>query len=119
MSTIRVLALLVPCCIAIGHAIPQQPAAPQPPVERSAKPFVSQLITTWGEQVTPRNAWAEYPRPQLVRDGWQNLNGHWDYAVTPIAERTPPAAWDGRILVPFALESRLGGVQRLLARVCR
>lgn len=116
MSITRVLALalLVPCGIAVGHALPQQAGQPQPPSERPTKPFVSQLITTWGEQVTPRNAWTEHPRPQLVRDGWQNLNGNWDYAITPIAERTPPAAWDGRILVPFSLESRLGGVQRLL-----
>ena len=116
MSITRVLALalLVPCGIAVGHALPQQAGQPQPPSERPTKPFVSQLITTWGEQVTPRNAWTEHPRPQLVRDGWQNLNGNWDYAMTPIAERTPPTAWDGRILVPFSLESRLGGVQRLL-----
>jgi beta-galactosidase len=114
ITRVLALALLVPCGIAVGHALPQQAGQPQPPSERPTKPFVSQLITTWGEQVTPRNAWTEHPRPQLVRDGWQNLNGNWDYAITPIAERTPPAAWDGRILVPFSLESRLGGVQRLL-----
>jgi beta-galactosidase len=96
------------CSIAGGAAL-QQPASP--PI---VKPFVSELITRWGAEVTPQNAWTEYPRPQLVRDDWQNLNGHWDYAITPIVQRTPPPAWDGRILVPFSLESKLGGVQRLL-----
>jgi hypothetical protein len=100
--------------LAVGHAIPQQPAQPQPAVDRPTKPFVSQLITTWGEQVTALASWNQYPRPLLVRDRWYNLNGQWDYAITPIAQRTPPAAWEGRILVPFSIESRLGGVQRLL-----
>ncbi len=75
---------------------------------------MSELITTWGAEVTAQNAWTEYPRPQMVRDDWQNLNGHWDYTITPVGQRTPPPSWDGRILVPFALESKLGGVQRLL-----
>ena len=77
-------------------------------------PYKTALITPWGSEVAPDNAWTEYPRPQLVRENWQNLNGLWDYAVTPIAQQTPPEQWDGQILVPFALESRLGGVQRLL-----
>lgn len=77
-------------------------------------PFKTDLITRWGREVTPDNAWTEYPRPQMVRESWQNLNGLWEYAVTPIEQRDVPERWDGRILVPFALESRLGGVQRLL-----
>ena len=85
-----------------------------PPPKRDARPFRSELITSWGEAVTPDNVWQEYPRPQLVRNGWQNLNGHWDYAITAIEDRGTPAEWAGKILVPFCLESRLGGVQRLL-----
>lgn len=77
-------------------------------------PYRSALITKWGREVTPENAWRDYPRPQLARENWQNLNGLWDYAVTAIAEKSPPAAWNGQILVPFSLESKLGGVQRLL-----
>jgi len=87
-----------------------KPLLPQP--ER--KPFISQLITPWGEQVTEQNVWAEYPRPQLQRQNWQNLNGSWDYALTPVTEQQPPQSWNGRILVPFALESRLGGVQKMV-----
>lgn len=73
------------------------------------------LTTPWGEKVTSANAWRDYPRPQLVRDGWTCLNGDWDYAVTSVTN-TPgrPTAWDGRIRVPFAIESALSGVGRLL-----
>jgi beta-galactosidase len=77
-------------------------------------PYKTELVTRWGREVTAENAWIEYPRPQMVRENWRNLNGPWSYAVTPIAQREQPEAWDGEILVPFALESRLGGVQRLL-----
>ena len=75
----------------------------------------SPLMTTWGEQITPENAWREYPRPQMVRANWTNLNGEWDYAVTSVTN-TPgrPTKWDGKILVPFCLESALSGVGRLL-----
>ena len=73
------------------------------------------LMTTWGEKVTPENAWREYPRPQMVRANWTNLNGQWDYAVTSVTN-TPgrPTTWEGKILVPFAIESKLSGVERLI-----
>ena len=75
----------------------------------------SPLMTTWGEKITPENAWREYPRPQMARANWTNLNGEWDYAVTCVTN-TPgrPTKWDGKILVPFCLESSLSGVGRLL-----
>ncbi len=73
------------------------------------------MTTPWGDKVTAENAWREYPRPQMVRSGWTCLNGQWDYAVTSVTN-TPgrPSAWDGKILVPFALESKLSGVGMLL-----
>ena len=71
------------------------------------------MKTPWGEKVTPENAWREYPRPQMVRDAWTNLNGLWQYAVTKDAAGIP-AKWDGEILVPFVIESSLSGVGRLL-----
>ena len=46
------------------------------------KPADSPLMTRWGKDVTPENAWREYPRPQMVRTEWQCLNGLWDYAIT-------------------------------------
>ncbi len=70
------------------------------------------LMTKWGKQVSAaKTPWPEYPRPQLVRDQWLNLNGLWDYAITP---RTAPRPekWDGQILVPFCAESALSGVGR-------
>ena len=75
----------------------------------------SNMMTPWGEKVTSENAWREYPRPQMVRQGWTCLNGDWDYAVTSVTN-TPgrPEKWDGRIRVPFALEAPLSGVQRFL-----
>ncbi len=72
------------------------------------------MTTTWGERVTADNAWTEYPRPQLERSDWTNLNGNWSYAVTPSESVTTPEKWDGEILVPFCLESYLGGVKREL-----
>ncbi len=96
------------------HLVDAQSLPKLPKPKRSTKPFVSELITKWGEAVTADNAWTEYPRPQLKRGNWTNLNGHWDYAVTPIEQKNKPSKWSGRILVPYALESRLGGVQRLL-----
>ena len=88
------------------------PILPKP--KRSTKPFQSELITQWGEKLTSENAWTEYPRPQMQRANWINLNGHWDYSITPIAQSETPSEWKGKILVPYCLESKLGGVQYLL-----
>ena len=97
----------------VSNAQAQEPTVlPKP--KRNTKPFASELITTWGEKVTPENAWTEYPRPLMERENWTNLNGNWNYAVTPIETSEKPSNWDGQILVPYCLESKLGGVQRLL-----
>ena len=75
------------------------------------------MLTPWGEKVTPENAWRGYPRPQMVRSNWTNLNGKWDYAITDIGKTDArPEKWDGKILVPFALEAPLSGCNgKLLA----
>ncbi|MEW4530408.1 sugar-binding domain-containing protein [Maioricimonas sp. JC845] len=96
------------------HVVDAENVPELPPAQRSTRPFESELITQWGEQVTPENAWTEYPRPQLRRNEWQNLNGQWEYVITSAEERDVPGEWAGEILVPFCLESKLGGVQRLL-----
>lgn len=75
------------------------------------EPAGARLLTRWAGEVEPMNAWPEYPRPQLVREEWQNLNGLWQYAIRPKDEAQPPA-WDGEILVPFPVESALSGVSR-------
>ncbi|EMI43399.1 glycoside hydrolase family 2 [Rhodopirellula sp. SWK7] len=96
------------------HLVDSDHVPDLPEVQRDTKPYQSNLMTKWGEQVTATNAWTQYPRPQLRRDGWQNLNGNWDYAITPISQSETPAQWSGKILVPYCLESKLGGVQYLL-----
>lgn len=74
------------------------------------KPAPTPLMTKWGKQITAdKTPWAEYPRPQLVRKEWANLNGLWDYAIRPKGEKRPEK-WDGKILVPFCAESALSGV---------
>jgi beta-galactosidase/beta-glucuronidase len=77
------------------------------------KPVEGHIMTRWAVQVDPAAPLPEYPRPQMVRPEWQNLNGLWDYAVTA-KDAGPPASFEGKILVPFAIESALSGVQRSL-----
>jgi hypothetical protein len=89
----------------------QVPDLPLPP--EATKPFDSPLMTRWGAEVTADTVWQEYPRPQMRRDDWINLNGHWNYAITKQGAAQPDA-WQGEILVPFCLESKLSGVGRLL-----
>jgi hypothetical protein len=72
-----------------------------------------ELLTRWGRDLDPERVLPEYPRPQLVRDSYLNLNGWWDYALTP-ASCPPPSGYDGRILVPFSPEASLSGVGRQL-----
>lgn len=67
------------------------------------------IATEWGKTVTADNVWQQYPRPMMTRNAWKNLNGEWDYAVLPAGAPTPEK-FDGKILVPFPIESALSGV---------
>lgn len=69
------------------------------------------IKTQWAEKVDPQNPLPEYPRPIMEREQWQNLNGLWDYAILP-AGNALPTSFDGKILVPFPIESSLSGVQK-------
>ena len=80
-------------------------------VSAAWRPVPGRLMTRWAKEVSPSNAHPEYPRPQMVRADWLNLNGLWDYAVRP-KEEGRPQSWDGQILVPFPIESALSGVAR-------
>lgn len=71
------------------------------------------LLTRWADAVSPTNVLAEYPRPQMVRDEWKNLNGLWDCAITR-EPHYPPVDFTNQILVPFPVESHLSGVERTL-----
>ena len=68
------------------------------------------LKTRWDKEVSPTNALPDYPRPQMTRTQWQSLNGLWDYGLTASDATAAPAAYDGRILVPFCYESSLSGI---------
>jgi beta-galactosidase/beta-glucuronidase len=75
------------------------------------KPAGDKIKTAWANKVNPQNVLPEYPRPVMERQDWQNLNGLWEYAILP-AGQSEPALFDGNILVPFAVESALSGVQK-------
>ena len=70
-------------------------------------------MTRWAKDVSPDKALPEYPRPQMVRKDWLNLNGLWDYAVIGRND-PPPAVYQGKILVPFPIEAPLSGVGKRL-----
>ncbi len=72
------------------------------------KPAKGPLMTRWAKEVSPSNAHPEYPRPQMVRKDWLNLNGLWEYAIRP-KDEPKLANFDGQILVPFPVESALSG----------
>ncbi|MFD6323718.1 PA14 domain-containing protein [Streptomyces sp. NPDC058442] len=72
-----------------------------------------ELSTEWADEVGPDNALPEYPRPQLTREQWRNLNGRWQFAAAEEGERPPVGkTLKERILVPYPVESRLSGIQR-------
>jgi hypothetical protein len=97
--------LFIPILLAAALAAPLSGAAWQP--------VAGTMLTRWGRDLDPAAVWQEYPRPQLQREAWTNLNGLWDYAITA-KDAAKPAAWDGKILVPFAPEAALSGVGRLV-----
>ena len=79
------------------------------------KPMGDKIKTKWSETIDVNNVLPEYPRPIMERQDWTNLNGLWEYAILP-AGQNEPQKYDGNILVPFALESSLSGVQKELGK---
>ena len=75
------------------------------------KPAGDKMKTQWADQINPNRVLPEYPRPLMERTDWLNLNGLWDYAILPAGNKEP-SQFDGKILVPFAVESSLSGVQK-------
>lgn len=73
------------------------------------------IVTSWAKEVNPSQVLAEYPRPQLERANWKNLNGLWNYAIRPVNE-IKSDTYEGEILVPFAVESALSGVGRTVGK---
>jgi len=75
------------------------------------KPAEGPLMTRWAKDVSPDKVHPEYPRPQMARRKWANLNGLWEYAIQP-KDQPQPKKFDGQILVPFPVESALSGVMK-------
>lgn len=75
------------------------------------QPARGPLMTRWAKDVSPENAHREYPRPQMTREAWLNLNGLWDYAIVA-KDAARPDEFQGQILVPFPVESALSGVMK-------
>ncbi|MFJ4923295.1 PA14 domain-containing protein [Streptomyces sp. NPDC088725] len=72
-----------------------------------------ELRTDFADDVSATNAHPEYPRPQLTRDNWQNLNGSWQFSAAKAGERPPVGRTLGeKILVPYPVESQLSGLER-------
>jgi hypothetical protein len=81
------------------------------PAALNAEPPQAPVMTRWASEVSQELPWPEYPRPQMVRPDWQNLNGQWEYAVAAKSAKRP-GDWTGKILVPFPFESALSGVMK-------
>src|SRR5690349_18616601 len=92
------LPIALVCAFALGHAAEWKPAD-------------NPLTTPWTDKVKAEAPLPEYPRPQMVRAKWTNLNGLWDYAIAPKDARQP-TRFDGKLLVPFPVESALSGVKK-------
>jgi Beta-galactosidase/beta-glucuronidase len=74
------------------------------------QPKQARIMTPWAEQVDPQNPLPEYPRPQMVRDSWMNLNGLWDFTKADVMAYSSTQSFDQKILVPFPMESALSGI---------
>jgi len=68
------------------------------------------ILTEWATQIDPDKPWNVYPRPGMKRDNWMNLNGLWDFSIGEKGGGFP-TSWDGKILVPYPVESALSGVK--------
>src|SRR5262245_58371673 len=82
------------------------------------RPVPGHIMTRWAADVNPRNPLPEYPRPQMERREWINLNGLWDYSIQP-TNAPAPANYAGKILVPYPIESALSGVKKPLTNAER
>jgi hypothetical protein len=109
----RFLALATAAVLAVTTVPGAATAAPQPPAGTGWTMGTTPLSTPWTGDVSPTNALPEYPRPQLTRPRWQNLNGVWQFGGAAPGE-APPVGQQlaERVLVPYPIESALSGIQR-------
>ncbi|MEV0791970.1 LamG-like jellyroll fold domain-containing protein [Kribbella sp. NPDC050459] len=93
--------------VASAVLVPTAQAAPEWQVG------VPPLTTPWTDDVSPTNALPEYPRPQLTRPEWRNLNGLWEWSAAAPGEQPPVGRTLGeKVLVPYPIESALSGLQK-------
>jgi len=102
MSQFKNLLSLAACLVVLPMTVCAQSSWKMQPVG---------IQTRWAKDVSPDKTLPEYPRPQMVRAHWQNLNGLWQYAITP-GDAAAPEQFDGSILVPYPIESALSGVKK-------
>jgi hypothetical protein len=74
------------------------------------------ITSPWAEKINISQPHAEYPRPQMERKNWMNLNGPWKYSILPKAQEVIPTSFADNILVPFAVESALSGVGKTVGK---
>lgn len=97
--------LVIVTMLALALVAPARVSAVWPPPEGLP-------MTRWAKEVSPdKPVLPEYPRPQLVREQWLNLNGMWDYAIIP-KQADAPVKYDGKLLVPFPPQSFLSQVNK-------
>ena len=85
--------------------------------QASWKIVPGRITTPWADSVNPGNVLPEYPRPQMQRNNWQNLNGLWQFTIlSKSGNEVIPASFNGNILVPFAIESALSGVEKTVGK---
>ncbi len=111
LLAVAVAGLLTATALASPQATARQATARQAAAEW--EPGTPPLSTPWTDDVSPTNALPEYPRPQLTRSKWQNLNGLWEFAKAEPGQAAPIGkTLAERVLVPYPIESALSGVQR-------
>jgi len=106
LCTTAVTVIATAAAVLVGFVAP---ATADPVWQKGIPP----LATPWTAQVSPTNALPEYPRPQMTRPDWRNLNGVWQFGAAQAGD-APPIGRDlgERILVPYPVESALSGIQR-------
>ena len=95
-----------------GGALRGGPRTLLKPRQKGGTAMTEAMLTPWGEALDREHPLPEYPRPQLRRNSYLNLNGIWEYAITKTAEK--PAAMQGEIVVPFSPETPLSGAGHIL-----
>lgn len=104
----------------VAQQLIQQGGVAVLPMNAGHSPRIHFLKTPWGKDVSPDKVHPEYPRPNLVRKKWLNLNGLWDWkdGNRPVPPNMMESnRYDGQVLVPFPIGSTLSGVRGFFERI--